>query len=388
MMNNVFTKTINLFALILTLILFLSCTTNSTNRSKNQADTASSNNAITENPDTAELSNFQVRKLAEDCYIVRPDDTLRIQKPFIKIYEGIIEGRNVQAIVEQHTEMEWLHYSIYCSIYIEGDDGIRFGTFYEIKKGIYRTNKEEKDAGEYECEYNGSELKVLHNGKSYILKEADLKVDAFDRFDMKTFHCTEYSKYKLSYSYDFSFKAKKIPPLYSKVFSSNEFLNLTLGKPHSDISKWKHYVSEKIETDKDTDEETACYNYSNHEYYSIMYADSAVFILKNLSHQYMGGAHGMYSTTYYNFDIKTGNIINLTDMVDIENEDYKTFFETKIKEVCEIDVSAYTEIDYTPSTFLLLPKGIYYIFPPYSLMGGFWEKEVFISYQELRPYMK
>lgn len=92
---------------------------------------------------------------------------------------------------------------------------------------------------------------------------------------------------------------------------------------------------------------------------------------------YLGGAHGMYAVGYYNFDKKTGKLINIRDIVPADKE--KAVLKAMIDQLIK-DFDAADEEDlkdnagitmlgdvYLTSNFLLKKDSILFLFNPYEI---------------------
>ena len=89
---------------------------------------------------------------------------------------------------------------------------------------------------------------------------------------------------------------------------------------------------------------------------------------------YLGGAHGMYAVGYYNFDKKTGKLLNIRDIVPADKEEsvLKAMKEQLVK-----DFDAEDEYDlresvllsdvYLTNNFLLKKDSIQFLFNPYEI---------------------
>lgn len=107
---------------------------------------------------------------------------------------------------------------------------------------------------------------------------------------------------------------------------------------------------------------------------------------KNEFFSYAGGAHGMYSTTYMGFDLKTGEPLTLKDIFNVD-------FELKLTEVIYEKLVGYyfedsffdLKEDLKPiENFELTKEGIRFIYPLYQIAPySLGEPTVIIPYKEL-----
>lgn len=240
---------------------------------------------------------------------------------------------------------------------------------------------------------------VVKNGIKYLIHKSQkypLTIDQSLNFDLYCnldFKITKVNPAKLLEEDDYwheyvtatdfhqSFIPKAKTDLYSKVFASDAFLDLTLGESRDDLKKWGY----RMTCDTVVSEEALFVEW---DYTSIRPAryDSVVFVVQTLNDMYMGGAHGMHSSDTHNFDVKTGKLIDLTDVINTSSAVYTDLLKSKINEI--YDFAEYNVDEEQPSSFMLYANGIELTFPPYSLGGGFWEKSIFLTYQELDGVLK
>jgi hypothetical protein len=114
---------------------------------------------------------------------------------------------------------------------------------------------------------------------------------------------------------------------------------------------------------------------------------------------YMGGAHGNYATTHYNFDLHTGKLLGLDDLLKkdystallalIEEELKKEFLEEGMTKLS--DAGFFLENDQLslPQSFAIKKDGLQFVYNPYEIapyaMG---QQIVHIPYQKMSHLIK
>jgi len=114
---------------------------------------------------------------------------------------------------------------------------------------------------------------------------------------------------------------------------------------------------------------------------------------------YMGGAHGMYSTYYYNFNLETGKVIveddlflegyenPLTELIKQKILEYIQFF---VPEITSLDESDYFENTIKPNgNFYINEESINYLFNPYEIAPfSYGQTEISLPITELTNLLK
>jgi hypothetical protein len=100
----------------------------------------------------------------------------------------------------------------------------------------------------------------------------------------------------------------------------------------------------------------------------------------------MGGAHGMLSTGYTNYDLKTGKNIAIEQLLNFSDQKFISFYEEKIRNEYGDGILS-NEVPITHN-YYILPTGITFSYAPYELLGfAAGEPRIFFSYEELKPYI-
>lgn len=318
---------------------------------------------VTELKEVPIPTDFKIQKLSERSYLIREADTLWISDPVVKVYEGMYEGEKAQLI-------------LVCRMGVE-DNNYRYHT------SFYQLGREAISSAPDGMEIRSDRITLGGD----VFYQTESRFDAYDKYSYQLKFCFEFNELKYNYGYEFSFTPKETFGLYSKVFASEQFRKLTLGENYTETLNFKHSIDEKVLYGSEDD----CYNCGYTSLVEPVFMDSTVFIVRQLEDTYMGGAHGMYyNTDYYNFSVGTGELIPLDDIVNMKSDDFNDFFYKKVKAQVweereyELDSKDFDE----PHTFYTLPTDLVFVFPMYALGGGAWEKEVFISYTDLGPYLK
>ena len=113
---------------------------------------------------------------------------------------------------------------------------------------------------------------------------------------------------------------------------------------------------------------------------------------------YMGGAHGLETRNYFNFDLKTGKVITEKDLYIPNYEAALTDLIKKriveesneIKTIADLEESIYWTDSIKPNgNFFITDEGINYVFNPYEIAPyAFGETEVSLSYESLKGILK
>ena len=113
---------------------------------------------------------------------------------------------------------------------------------------------------------------------------------------------------------------------------------------------------------------------------------------------YMGGAHGLETRNYFNFDLKTGKVISEKDLFVPNYEAALTDLikkriveeSTEIKTIEDLEESIYWTDSIKPNgNFYISDEGINYVFNPYEIAPyAFGETEVTLTYEQLKSILK
>lgn len=359
----------NLSILLLLLLSVCSCNDH-TNKPTGSGNLSRTDSVSVSTLDSVCLDvDFRVKKLSDTAYVLYYD-TLFIKEPFVKIYQASFHDKEALAILSRKMPME--------------DSG-----GYSEDLLFYLINKNGTVVYNQFDGYTVSENTLIVD--NYELKESPLKFKAYDRFYYQLKFCAENNMLRYNYGYDFRITSSGSNSIYEKVFKSDLFRKITLGTDYKETLTFKHSIREDVLNGLSEDE--ACYNYGNSSYIEPIFMDSVIFVVQELSNSYMGGAHGTYATDYYNFEVKTGEIISLEDLIDTDDDRVSNFLISKIEDYL---YNEYGDISYSVdkdslaylNSFYMRADGIVLVFAMYALGGGAWEKHVFISFEDLKPYLK
>ena len=109
------------------------------------------------------------------------------------------------------------------------------------------------------------------------------------------------------------------------------------------MSKSDGFSDEAAERAKDDYEDAAKEGYSffgpytDHNFVSIKRADSVVMSIYNYNDSFTGGAHGMYGVGTGNYDVQSGEELNLGDVINLSDEELADIIEKKLRESVEDD---------------------------------------------------
>jgi len=386
--------------LFLLAILFLSCK----NKPVSNSDNELQNNALIEkNEDTDDntnLQNYKVKQLNDSTFILTPSDTVSFQKPFLKLFKGAIDGKDIQIWIHRSFElaegMLSSSFPIDGIVYMDGFEDIAYFSFnnneQKLRAEVYADDEKENHLFDIEYGLGNDNIIVKKNSDKYVIQEADFRFTAYDKFEYVNTYCPEKEAWSHGlnqhWSYSFSYVIDKCPQAYRHFFREALVSDKKMYNPE-DIKKWKHDIQVDVVSDLPAEDEDICFPNSDQSYLMPVYLDSLLYIVRDNGHVYMGGAHGMFSIEYYCYNIKTGEIIKLEDILDTETDAFQEYHYKKLKEnLYPGDDDFLGEHVEMPSTFYILPSGICLIYPPYSLKGGFWQKYLFLPMDELGPFFK
>lgn len=371
------------------LLLFLACKNTGKSTQQNNEDTEERGDLI-ENNDSLITS---IIKLSETEYALPERDTIRLEKPFFKSFEGEFEGRRVQAYVKRAMISEEYSYYVSGHIYIEGDSNtIGFG-LEKIGPDQWQSPQDEwaqKEPYQFEFSLPGS-FAIIKKGHKYPLQQSAVKYEAYDIFSFNMNYCywDEILSYRPHWEYDFQAIPAQYPEKYAIFFKQNPLSQIDATYYSSDYKRWKHNIA--LDITKGSDDGEDCFTTFNQGFLVPCYLDSTVFVVYHFSHVYMGGAHGLPGTTYFNFDVKTGKLLKLKDILHADNEQFIDFYIEHLKQEYKEEDGTNPFLQ-TPQgaseNFYMLPTGIVFSYYPYELMGfAAGEPELFLSWDELEPFL-
>jgi len=328
-------------------------------------------------------------------------DTLHIESPFIYSFAGIIDNKKIQLHLSNAAGTEYNGYNKSAVIYIDGATDFSYAWFEENPK----TKEWTADVTDYDFNtdkqthicilklFNPAQenmyIECIYKNKSYKIypsKEFP-SYKCYDQIDNIIFDCRnmqDSSGYNNDFTAnrDYSFLAEIISndQHYEKLQSELKYLFSDSASIES-YKTWKHH----FHVEKPVDEESF-YNYETLSETTPVYIDSFVYVVSDFSYSYMGGAHGMFTTFYGNYDVSTGKLIELKDILDIENNDFIQLYENVLKDTYKDGMlSDDTKMS---DKFFILPTGIMFSYAPYELLGfAAGEPHLFFDYEELRPYI-
>ena len=124
-----------------------------------------------------------------------------------------------------------------------------------------------------------------------------------------------------------------------------------------------------------------------------------ILTVEEFSYAYTGGAHGNYGTGFYNFDVKTGNLITINDLLQEGFElPLRTIAEPIFRaKYLEEGMSKYSEAGFyfeedvftLTDNFAITKEGLKFVYNPYEVapyaMG---QQEILIPYKNLADLVK
>jgi len=342
---------------------------------------------ILEKQQTKDSLTIEVRQLDENTYILNDKDTIQFKKPILKFFTGKLGYEDVQLWLFYCIPMgeaPVLSYSYEGFWCINGNPIERISFSKDNNMHVAKFHKDEKETEPLiVLEYIESSGRVVakSNAESCILTESDLTFDAYDCFVYEDIYCNYWN-------YTFSYIENTIPPEFQTCFQK-AIIPDDSNSDVSSIKDWKHHINPVVRKASidDEDDSDPCFGQWDQTYTLPMYLDSVVYVISSFGHVYMGGAHGMFFTTYNCYDTQSGEQLVLEDIIDTENELFEEFYTKKMKMKKEFGLENFESVE-MPSSFYIVPRGILFYYPGYSLGGGWWPKESFFTFEELKPYLK
>lgn len=373
-----------LFSILIPLLISCGNTKKDSSTSVVASLTSTEQEAINDDESTPAIdTSFLVQELANNVYLLNPADTIFLDKPFIKHFTGEVDGREAQLwLMYSLPSMEGLctRYARKAHLYVDGDKDIHFFILDDIYPENYVVVDDDKEKS-YDYEYINGDNKITIktvDGR-FTLSESSTKLTATDAFGYANVYCDFQDMVRSHWSYRFDFGVNENDE------EAEFFANARLAAGLGELKKQKNNIKTEVLRDVEDDEdESYCYTLYDHIVTQPLYLDSTIFVIATYSDIYMGGAHGIYGTSYYNIDRKTGELITLEEVLDLTNEHFLEYHKNKLMEEYELE----PDMVELPTDFFILPTGIWLHYPPYSLGGGFWEKEIFLPYHEIENYLR
>jgi len=344
-----------------------------------------------------EKNESLIYKIKENTIVIG-GDTLKIEAPFIYSFEGKLDNdKKIQIHISNKLTEEFGGYWKSGNLYIDGEKQI-FGF------GLIKNEKEDFYTGEVYYDRNENE-KTICNLKLYNLFTNEMFIECiYNKKTYKIYPSKKFPSYKCFDKIDYTlfdtgktYKkgiAKDYTPSRDYIFlgeilsndKSFEALSSNLKYlPIDSVSiknhhKWKHNFDIKKAVSNEDNYTTESLSVS-----SPIFIDSNIYVVSDYWYNYMGGAHGMYHTSYDNYEVSTGKKIEIAQILNTKDENFIDFYGNKIR-------SDYGDELLTPiklaNNFYILPTGITFSYAPYELVGfAGGEPEIFFSYKELKPYI-
>ena len=334
--------------------------------------------------------------------IVVNNDTIQVENPRIYSFDGLIENKKIQVHLSNSLENEFGDYQKTANVYIDGQDDV-FSCYFsknknsKIDEATVSSYYAMRENDEVVCKlqlfnYATASMYVncKYNGKIYKLNLSTTlpTYKCFDEIDYSLYDCKKQNRenadvreYVAHRDYNFLAEIVSNDEKYDKIESELKYL-ATDSVSVVNHEKWKH--SFQVEKSKNDDD---CYVSENSAIASPVFIDENVFVMSTYSYNYMGGAHGIMVTNYENYSVESGKIINLNDVLNFSSNEFKVFYENKIKESFAEGLMNENEIPMSDK-FFILPTGIVFSYAPYELMGfAAGEPHLFISYKDLTPFI-
>ena len=334
--------------------------------------------------------------------IVVYGDTLQVENPRIYSFDGLIENKKIQVHLMNSLENEFGDYQKTANVYIDGQEDV-FSCYFtknknsKIDEATVSSYYAMRENDEVVCKLQlfnyataSMYLNCKYNGKIYNLNLSTTlpSYKCFDEINYSLYDCKKQNRenadvreYVPNRSYNFLAEIVSIDAKYDKIESELKFL-ATDSVSVLNHEKWKH--SFQVEKSKNDDD---CYVSENSAIASPVFIDENVFVMSTYSYNYMGGAHGIMVTNYENYSVESGKIIELNDILNFSSNEFKVFYENKIKESFAEGLLSESDIPMSDK-FFILPTGIVFSYAPYELMGfAAGEPHLFINSKDLAPFI-
>ena len=189
-------------------------------------------------------------------------------------------------------------------------------------------------------------------------------------------------------------------------FLKKQLLEVLGGKTDIEIGRlllnhkksfFDEYKSDfKDATDKDITEYGMSYNYESQSTVCIVYSSPKLLTVSSNTYSYMGGAHGMYGTSFDVFDLTRKRRLELKDVLNQEDSvTLNILLEEKFRKVAGLKATEkLSEVlfeDYISASdnFFVTGKGIGFHYNPYDIAAYvFGEITLFIPFSEVSSMIK
>ncbi len=334
-----------------------------------------------------------ITKVSETVFAAPNGDSIKLQKTFLKAFEGEIEGKKAQAYLSHVMPSEDCSYYVAGQMYVADDSCFVYFGLEPYSSGKWKSSLDEwsqEQSYQYEFALPAS-FTVIKNGQRYSLKESEVRYQAYDDFNYSMTYCFQEETLFYHPHWNFRFQAVPVqyPEAYTAFFKQNPLDKIGSQYYSPAYKKWGHQV--RLEIVEGNVEEEDCYTTFGQSYFRPCYLDSAFFVVSYFSHEYAGGAHGVYGHTYFNFDVKTGKLIKLKDILHADDHQFIKFYIDRLTKEYTMEDGEVPFLQ-TPKkaseNFFILPEGITFSYYPYELMGfAAGEPELFLSWEELGPFL-
>ena len=241
--------------------------------------------------------------------------------------------------------------------------------------------------------YNGSKSKSFN----FTLREKNKKWVKTRHYKLLDRDSVPFGKEYVTFSFKFdadypvAFPVPKAGQLIqrqlNKIIFDTNFV--TLEKRKALLNRIKGLWKDDIKNAASTDDPYP-YNYEYQIGTDMDYQGNAILAVEKYDYEYLGGAHPVYSTTFYNFDLITGKLLTFGDVFKISKDDFiKKFVKPNLDEVVQEYEQWYGKEVPLPDTYCFLADSVRFLYHMGTIAGySEGELEFKISYKDLLPYMK
>lgn len=330
-------------------------------------------------------------------------------------YEGTIAGKHVVVDLEHTGDNRLMgtytydEHDMLLELYADNDSSLN-GSYY-IFESDPTSREEENDYhnnNHWVVVFSNGTIKgqwVSEDGKKKYdisLREVDYK----DSYRFNIFRHNDSAVVKLK---GFSVSAQTTDQWYvpgempapEKEFLTTallEVLGCKLGEQAEDCIKKQnndYFESYRKEVDADiTEEDSHMYNHEMSRILTVVYNKNGFVTIEEANYQYMGGAHGMYNSSYTCLDVTGKKIWQLDDVMDIDTAAISAILETETRRIFKIapgeKLSERLLVDTVDVTgnFYFTSAGITFVYGPYALASyADGEVSLFIPFNRLSTYL-
>ena len=248
--------------------------------------------------------------------------------------------------------------------------------------------------GRYETPMGDTISRFNHEFSGWVddtIRFADVQYQMYSRFEYKMTSCRheDYISYAEHWSYQSLACPDTYPAEYAAFFERNPLAQIDSIYVTKSYLNWKDNVELKISPGEEgEDEDLGCYTTYEQENLRPYSLDTTIFVVVTSRDIYLGGAHGLPSISFANFDVQTGKIISLNDLLAVDDS-FQKFYLDRLEHFCKEEYGDFQSEPLLTENVCIQLTGLNFLYQPYELMGfAAGMPEFFLSFDDLRPYLK